>query len=185
MAKRIWFTQQQVPYDFMPLRAGLGLISIDELREYAIFYGSEVKDAILKMHQRSCPSLTDFGYNPEMLCSKIYTTRTRRLSGEYVVIEGSRFKAKPVEPEIKFQVNQTWKLSLKHGLIYPWHTVKAGSVWGGTQILDKGGLTFPELDMGIKKATFEQLRAELLRLNKKATIETPFYVNLLEPHSKL
>jgi hypothetical protein len=180
MVKRIHFTQQ-APYDFMPLRAGIGLISNEELREYAIFYGSEVKEAILKAHQRSCPSLTDFGYTPDMLCPKVYTTRTHRLSGEYIVVEGSRFKATPVEPIIEFQVNQTWELSLKHGLIYPWHTVRAGSVWGGTNILDRYGLTFPELDLGIKNVTFEQLRDELMRLNKKATIETPFYINKLEP----
>ncbi len=53
--------------------------------------------------------------------------------------------------------------------------------WRHTIVLDKDGLTFPELDLGIKKATFEQLRAELLCLNKKATIETLFYVSLLEP----
>jgi hypothetical protein len=177
---RIWFVQQK-PFGYAPLRAGLKLITDEDMREYGIFYGSEVKDVILKMHPRSCPSLTDFGYNPDMLCEKIYTTRTRRLSGEYIVVEGSRFKAKPVEPRIEFQVNKTWELSLKHSLIYPWHTMITGSVWGGTQILEKDGLTFPELDLGIKKVTFEQLRDELLRLNKKATIETPFYVNLLEP----
>lgn len=186
MVKRIFFTQQK-PFGYAPIRAGLKLITDEELREYAIFYGSEVKEAILKAHHRSCPSLTDFGYNPGMLCPKVYTTRTRRLSGEYVVVEGSRFKAKPVEPRIEFQVNQSWELSLKHGLIYPWHTVKAGSVWGGTSILEKDGLTFPELDLGYRGATFEQLRDELMRLNKKATIETPVYINLLEPipHSKL
>ncbi len=189
MVKRIWMAQQK-PFGYAPLRAGLGLITEEDMREYGIFNGSEIKDAILKMHQRSCPSLTDFGYNPEMLCPKIYTTRTRRLSGEYVVVEGSRFNANPVEPEIRFQVNQTWELSLKHGLIL-WHTRKrdyhmiAGNAWGGTNILEKDGLTFPELDLGIKNVTFENLRDELLRLNKKATIETPFYVNLLEPHSKL
>jgi hypothetical protein len=160
MAKRIFFTQQK-PYDFMPLRVGIGLISIKELREYSI--------------------LRFRGYNPEMLCKKIYTTRTHRLSGEYIVVEGSRFKAKPVEPEIKFQVKKTWELSLKYGLIYPRHTLKIDNVWGGTNILEKDGLTFPELDLGIKSVTFEHLRDELLRLNKKATIETPFYVNLLEP----
>lgn len=186
MAKRIQFTQQK-PFGYMPLRVGLGLASYEDMREYGIFYGSEVKDAILKMHQRSCPSLTDFEYNPEMLCPKIYTTRTHRLSGEYYIVEGSRFKAKPVEPRIEFQVNHTWELSLKHGLIYPWHTLKAGSVWGGTGILEKDGLTFPELDLGVKGVAFEQLRDELLRLNKKATSETRFYVNLLEPiaHTKL
>jgi len=43
--------------------------------------------------------------------------------------------------------------------------------WGGNM----------EKDLGVKGATFEQLRDELLRLNKKATLDTPFYVNLLEP----
>ena len=180
MVKRIWMVHQK-PFGYAPLRAGLKLITDEDMHEYATFYGSEVKDVILKMHQRSCPSLTDFGYNPEMLCPKIYTTRTHRLSGEYVVVEGSRFNAKPVEPRIEFKVTQTWKLSLKHGLVYPWHTLKTGSVWGGTNILEKDGLTFPELDLGIKKVPFEQLRDELLRLNKKATMETSFYVNLLEP----
>ena len=145
--KRIYFSQQK-PFGYAPLRAGLGLITEEEL--------------------------------PQTLCQKIYTTRTRPLSGEYIVVEGSRFKAKPVEPEIRFKVNQTWELSLKHGLIYPWYTAKAGSVWGGTNILEKDGLLFPELDLGFRGATFEQLRDELLRLNKKATIETPFYVSLLE-----
>ncbi len=163
----------------MPLRAGLGLISIEELREYGIFSGSKIKDVILKMRQRYCPSLTDFEYNPEMLCQKIYTTRTRRLSGEYIVVEGSRFNAKPVEPRIEFQVKRTWELSLRQGLI-SWHTMIAGIAWGGTNILERDGLTFPELDLGIKNATFELLRDELLHLNKKATLETQFYISRLE-----
>ncbi len=145
------------------------------MREYGIFNGSEVKDAILKMHQRSCPSLTDFEYNPEMLCPKIYTTRTRRLSGEYVVVEGSRFRAKPVEPEIKFNVSISEELDLKRAIF------KKDDNIIGWAIANRGDLTFPELDLGIKGATFEHLKNELLRLNKKATIETPFYVNLIEP----
>ncbi len=52
--KRIFFTQQK-PFGYVPLRAGLGLITEEDLREYGDFYGSEDKDAILKMHQRSCP----------------------------------------------------------------------------------------------------------------------------------
>ncbi|MFH0904507.1 MAG: hypothetical protein V1854_04885 [Methanobacteriota archaeon] len=171
MAKRVWFIQQK-PYDHMPLRAGLGLISNEELREYAVFNGSKVKEAILKAHQRTYKSLTDFEYNPEMLCPKIYTTRTHRLSGEYYVVEGSRVKAKPVVPEIGFKVSKVADLNL-HGVV----SFPPG------QEFDFSWKTFPEKDLSVKNATFEQLRDELLRLNKKATLDTPFYVNLLEPVS--
>ena len=111
---------------------------------------------------------------PQTFCQKIYTTRTRRLSGEYIVVEGSRFKAKPVEPEIKFKVGISEEIDLKRGIFK-----KDDSIIGWA-IANRGDLTFPELDLGFRGATFEQLRDELLRLNKKATIETPFYVSLLE-----
>ena len=138
-----WFIQQK-PFGYVPLRAGLGLITNDELREFP-------------------PSL-------EMLCKKIYTTRTHRLSGEYVVVEGSRFKAKPVVPEIRFKVSKVADLNL-HGVVF----FPPGNEF------DFSWKTFAEQDLGYCGATFEQLRDELLRLNKKATIETPFYINRLEP----
>ncbi len=144
--KRIYFTQQK-PFGYAPLRAGLGLITEEEL--------------------------------PEMLCKKIYTTRTRRLSGEYIVVEGSWFKAKPVEPEIKFMVRKKYQLHIGIQAIRS-DAIFGDPEWRHTTLLDKDGLTFPELDLGIKGATFEQLRNELLRLNKKATLETLFYVSLLE-----
>ncbi len=112
---------------------------------------------------------------PQTLCQKIYTTRTHRLSGEYVVVEGSRFKAKPVEPEIKFNVSISEEIDLKRGIF------KKDDNIIGWAIANRGDLTYPELDLGIKGATFELLKNELLRLNKKATIETPFYVSVLEP----
>lgn len=145
--KRIWFTQQK-PFDYRPLRAGLELITGREL---------------------NAPGMTG-------LCPKIYTTRTRQLSGEYYVVEGSRFKAKPVEPRIEFRVTDSCKLDLRNALVI------SDVGWAKTSILDRNGLTFAELDLGIKGATFEQLRDELLRLNPKATIDTPFYVNRLEPY---
>jgi len=138
MVKRIWMVQQK-PFDYRPLRAGLGLIT-------------EELDA---------PGMTG-------LCPKIYTTRTHRLSGEYYVVEGSRFKAKPVVPEIRFKVTTVASLNLHDGVVtFP-------------PRFDFSWKTFPEKDLGVKGATFEQLRDELLRLNKKATIDTPFFVNKLE-----
>lgn len=180
--KRIWFTQQK-PFGYMPLRAGLRLCTLEELRERGIFYGSEAKEAILRTHQRTCKSLTDIGYNPEMLCPKLYTTRTHRLSGEYYVVEGSRFKAKPVEPRIEFVVSNTWELNLSSGNILGL-TNKIPSVPMPLEKFmdwDYPEFTIPELDLGFRGASFKMLRAELLHLNKKATIETPFFINKLEP----
>jgi len=151
--KRIFFTQQQ-PFGYLPLRAGLGLITEDEL-------ASRTQD---------CASISRF----TVLCPKIYTTRTRPLSGEYYVVQGSRLKAKPVEPRIEFQVRISEWLDLRRAVF-----MKGGTIIGWA-IANRNDLTFPELDLGVRGTTFEQLRDELLRLSPKATIATPFYVNLLE-----
>ena len=174
MVKRIWMIQQK-PFGFMPLKVGLGMATAEEMRMYGVFNGTAVKESLLKLHQRACKSLTDIEYNPEMLCQKIYTTRTRPLLGEYYVVEGSRMKATRVVPEIKFKVTQSCKLDLRNELV-----TANGLLWAKPAILDRNGLTFAELDLGIKHATFGTLRSELLRLNKKATIDTPFFVSLIE-----
>lgn len=132
--KRIWFTQQK-PFDYLPLRWGLGNIEVSEP-------------------------------DKEKYCPKCYTTRTHRLKGQYYVVEGNRFKAVPVIPRIEFRVTKSYLLNLK------------SAEFKG---LEKNGYCFAELDLGIKGATFEQLRAELLRLNPKANIDTPFYVSELPP----
>lgn len=182
MPKRIWFTQQ-APFGHMPLRAGLGLCTLEELRDRGIFYGTEAKEAILKTHQRTCKSLTDIGYNPEMLCPKRYTTRTHRLSGKYYVVEGSRFKAKPVEPRIEFVVTNTWELNLNTGTILGLTNKIPATPMPLKMFVDWDypELTIPELDLGFHGASLDMLRSELLRLNKKASIDTTFYVNKLEP----
>ncbi len=146
--KRIWFTQQK-RLRYIPLRLGLGYINEKEAH-------AEMTEIV------SCPRALE-------LCPKIYTTRTHPLSGEYIVVEASRFKAKPVVPEIRFKVSKVVELNL-HGVL----TVKQGNEF------DFSWKTFPEKDLGVKGATFEQLRDELLRLNPNATIDTPFFVNLLE-----
>jgi len=142
MAKRIFFTQQK-PYQYMPLRMGLNYIQAKEVY--------------------------NFNGNGLTFVPKIFTTRTHPLSGEYYVVEGSRFKAKPVVPEIKFKVTKVADLNL-HGVVSfpPWNE------------FDFSWKTFAEQDLGYCGATFEQLRDELLRLNKKATLDTPFFVNKLE-----
>lgn len=143
----------------MPLLCGLGAVSEREVRTYE--------------------AMQLFKLGKIDLCPKIYTTRTHPLSGEYYVVEGSRFKAKPVEPRIEFEVTQTCELDLKDGLITSSKT--PCKLWAGLDILARRGLHFPELDLGFRGATFEMLRDELLCLNQKATIDTPFFVNLLEP----
>lgn len=105
-----------------------------------------------------------------------------------------------MEPEIKFKVNKVWKLDLTspmYSMLYSdlsyaqkvqsMHVDYTNNIITPEDFCRKLGVLFAESDLGIKNVTFEQLRDELLRLNKKATIETPFYVNLLEPipHSKL
>ena len=163
--KRIWFKQQK-PFDYMPLRAGLGLASSEELAAY----------------NTERARVTPIGVQPPTftrLCEKIYTTRTRGMSGEYYVVEGSRFKAKAVEPEIKFEAEPIYILYLQTLSI---HDLNGEYVCSTIRRVNfKGHCTFPELDLGYRGATFEQLRDELLKLNPKATIDTPFYVNKLTP----
>lgn len=169
--KRIWFVQQK-PFNYMPLRAGLGLITAAELQEVSSMH--ELHDEI-------------------ELCPKIYTSRKKPLKGEYYVVEGSRFKAKPVEPRIEFKVEQTWELNLSL------EAIKFGSTLTNHTLLQKKEIndfiiqkmiesfdmledhTFPELDLGYKRATFNELKEVLLGCNKGTTINTPFHINRLEP----
>lgn len=153
--KRIWFVQQQ-PFDFMPLKVGLGMITEKELQEYPIDWALKKKD------------------NMPILCPKIYTTRTRPMAGEYQVVRGSRFKAVPLDPPIEFKVESNVQFDLKsltvpmpeNNFLYPNGLSKS--------------YTIPELDLGVVGTTVEMLRDELLRSYKKATIDTPFYINKLE-----
>lgn len=154
--KRIWFTQQK-PYDYVPLRWGLGYLRDDDGADE----GTSSLDRELLQHNFMCADGSVKVY------PKSYTTRTRKMSGEYYVVEGSRFKATPVEPRIEFQVLRVQELNLK--------TVELD----GSPLLFAN--TFAEFDLGYRGATFDQLRDELLKLNPKATIDTPFYVNKLTP----
>jgi len=150
--RRIWMVQQQ-PFNFMPLKAGLGLITENELAQY-------------EEYKNKCPTTT--------LCPKIYTTRTRPIAGEYQVVRGSRFKAVPLDPPIEFQVKSSVPFNLKK-LSMPMDKNITGSI----ELHKK--YTIPELDLGIVGISAEFLREELLRLNKKATLDTPMYINKLEP----
>ena len=164
--KRLWFVQQK-PFNYIPLRAGLGHIPPEQnISNYSSAQGFE-------------------------LCPKIYTSRKSPLKGEYVVVEGSRYKAKPVEPRIEFKVEQSFELNLNL------EAVRIGGTWVHHSLLQKKdviyddiilkfrgifnmleGYSFPELDLGYKGATFEELKNVLLNLNPTETsLDTPFYVN--------
>ena len=148
MSKRIWMNTERVKMPpYFSLRWGLGMLDKDT--------------AIIEGVQK--------GY-----CPKLYTTRTRKLSGEYYVVEGSRYKAKPVEPRIEFKVRVSEEIDLRRAVF------KKGDTICGWAIANRNGLTYPELDLGVMGSDFEQLRDELLRLNRGATIDTVFYVNILE-----
>lgn len=158
-------TNQQELFGYMPLRAGLELITPEELQQF--------------QDEQNQNALTCVGY----LCPKLYTTRPHALTGEYYVVKGSWYKAKAIEPRIELKVTQTWELDLKNAL-FKTRTEKYGEGWGSLAMLSENGYTFPELDLGYRGASFDDLRTELLKLNKKATIETPFYINRLEPISE-
>lgn len=145
--KRTWFIQQK-QFDYIPLRLGLGYIDT-----------AEAVEAIDKMH----PPRANFDIAP-----KLYTIRTHRLSGDYYVVEGSRFKAKPVEPRIEFTSNPVATIKFLEPII-EWYSIH-----------DKIPINLPELDLGIRGVTFTHLRDELLKLNKNATVETKFHINRLE-----
>jgi hypothetical protein len=148
MAKRIWFNTEKVkspPY--FSLRWGLG----------------EFDEASAKVEGEG------YGY-----CLKLYTTRLHPLKGEYVVVEGSRFRAKAVEPRIEFQVTMSVKLDLRHAVF------EKGDTICGWAIANRDGLTCPEHDLGVVGKTYLELCGELLQLNRGATLDTPFFVNLIE-----
>ena len=151
----------------MPLKAGLGAITQEELHEYGIFYGSEVKAELLKFYRQNCKSLTDIDYNPEMLYSKTFTTRPHKLNGNYHVVEGSRYRDEvhPIDPEIALTAVCRGQLDLRN------------------RTLDGSPLLFPDsfaqADLGIRGVTFDDLISVLLKLNKSHTIDTKFYINRL------
>jgi len=148
--KRIWFTQQK-QFDYISLRWGLGYITEDE-----------AKEAI-----DSVPHMC--GDEPPSLGPKIYTTCTHRLSGDYYVVEGSRFKAKPVEPRIEFTA---------HPVAIIQFSDRPSIVWQSFH--DQLPLKLPELDLGITGVTFRQLQDEVFRRNRNITADTVFSINKLE-----
>lgn len=165
-------TQQQ-PFDFMPLKYGLDLISKEKFENYIPDSFDLEKGEITK------------------LCPKIYTTRTHKLSGEYYVVRGSRFKAVPVEPRIEFKVEKNFELNLENALFFMDYLDDSSSVdgWYGVDSLFQfiasyrsfGYQRFSEFDLGIKAVGFYDLVDELLKLNPKKTVKDKFYINYLEP----
>ena len=153
---RVWFVQQK-HFDHMPLKAGLGMITEDELKDYNGYWN--------KFPLATRP----------VLCPKKFTTRTRRMSGEYYVVQGSRFKAIPLDTPIQFRVTESIPYNLRDDTI-----IVNGEVVPST-LLDGGDYTFPEMDLGIKGTNYFNLRDELLKLNKKTTVDTKFFINRLEP----
>jgi hypothetical protein len=97
------------------------------------------------------------------------------MSGEYQVVRGSRFKAKPLDPPIQFKVEESFEIDLNTSML-----MVCGSAVHAS-CLNSSEYTFAELDLGIDGTTTKALHSELLRLNKKATVDTTIYINKLEP----
>lgn len=152
----MWFTTQ-TKYDYMPLRAGLGLVSPDAFEEYALF------------KQKTDP-------NHVTLSPKLYTTRTHPLSGEYYVVKGSRFKAEAVTPRIEFRIVNRWDAELFRGVLTGAWDLLLPSGWKDDDL-------FAELDLGIKGATLRDLALELARLNglEGSTVRRRMYIHKLGP----
>ena len=161
----IHFSQQEA-FDYIPLKLGLGYLKeTDFLDKRDLYYYSEHAGCRVR------------------LCSKLFTTRLRPLKPHltYTVVKGDRYHAKPVEPKIEFRVSGVWELHLRSMELYDYSYGEIRYGNEGLESLTKDGLTFPELDLGFKYATWDDLVEELLALNKKAALDTPFYVNRLIP----
>lgn len=194
----------------MPLKAGLGMVTEEQIAKYNVDLCKNCMhpvtmgpDAHTMYHARgdvlsqpSCltPKCDCKSPSKVKLCPKIYTSRKSPLKGEYYVVEGSRFKAKPVVPRIEFKVERSLELNLDL------EAIKISGTWVHHSLLQQkettddsitqklrdvfnmpSGYTFPEFDLGYKGVTFEDLKNVLLNCNKGATINTPFYVNQMEP----
>lgn len=200
MPKRIWFTQQK-PFGYVPLRLGLGYeVSVLDILKTEAFC-PECIDTRLEYVQDvygdvlACPKCDlEFGVDCQeetdqierhKVVPKKFTTRTHPLNGEYIVVEGSRFnaKAKPVEPQIQFKAKPVCMIDFKSKVFLEVNTKKFFAEWDffTTYDSENGNTIFSEYDLGFRGATFEMLKKELLRLNQKATEETLFFVNRLEP----
>lgn len=159
----IHFTQGEA-FDYIPLKLGLGYLKETDFPDKRdLYYWSERAGCLVR------------------LCSKLYTTRLHPLKPHltYTVVKGSRYSAKPVG--IEFRVREVWELHLRSKELYDYSYGEIRYGNEGLESLSKDGLTFPELDLGYKYATWDDLVEELLDLNKKATLDMPFYVNKLIP----
>ena len=99
--KRIWFTQQK-PFDYIPLRLGLGYLTADQADA----------DIAKKYPDTARP----------VLLPKLYTTRKHRLNGDYYVVTGSRFKAEPLEPRIEFTAHDVATIKFTFPPTIEWHS---------------------------------------------------------------
>jgi len=167
--KRIFFPQQKkLNCNYLPLRWGLNQYTDAQIETLSSIFKPDAPD------------------NPKnRFCPKIYTTRSKPLKGIFQVVEGDRFHPQPVQDPIFFKVDGTITMTLN--LLT--EIISFDGEWASGQIhssacywgLDRKPWTFLELDMGIRGATFEDLKAELLKSYPKADEGTPFYVSKLEP----
>lgn len=170
--KRIWFTQQK-PFDYIPLRLGLGY-----------FTAEQADAAIRKKYHKVAP----------IFMPKLYTTRTHKLNGDYYVVEGSRFKTKPVEPRIEFTAHPVATIQFSDKVSINWYSSNdqiptnlpeldlgiRGSGNMSVSVVRAGRSNLPELDLNTTGLMFNHLRDELFKLNKNVTADTLFHINKLE-----
>lgn len=153
--KQIWFTQQQ-QFDFMPLMAGLNMISEQELQEYC-------------GHWNKFPIT-----NRPILCPKKFTIRSRKMKGNYRVVQGSRYHSTQLYPPIEFTVPISVPFSLR--------TMQPAiqcNLTGTTEPLLTRFHT-AELDLGIVGTTDNSLRTEIMKLTG-CEIDKQMYLSTLEP----
>lgn len=170
--KNIYLRFEKSWSEYACLRAGLGLISMEELAKRS----KEQK-------------MRSYDTDPRGWCPVKYLVLKRRMSGEYVVVEGRVSNPTPVEPEIRFRVNRYFVLYIRgmRGNGSELHYYLEGYS-PGVSSLDREGFTFPELVAGWQGFTMEDLKERLFaRIEHELDPQTmenlateKFYVNEME-----
>lgn len=169
LLKKIYLRFGKSWSNYAVLRAGLGLISLEELAK------------LNKEHS--------YGTDLTVWCPVKYLVLKHRMSGEYVVVEGPVNNQKPAEPEIRFRVNCCFVLYIRglrgNGSELPYYLE---GYRPGVSSLDRDSFTFPELVAGWRGFSMEDLKERLFTGIKHdmdpQTMENlateKFYVNELE-----
>lgn len=149
--KRIWFTQQK-QFDYIPLRLGLGYLTLEQAR-------AAIAD---KYPDTARP----------ILLPKQFTTRKHRLNGDYYVVAGSRFKAEPLEPRIEFTAHDIATIKFTFPPTIEWHS-QEDNIPSNLAEIDLGisGATFDHLRAELFRLNKNVTSDTIFHINKLEAIQ--------------